>query len=71
MTGAKELSRRVTVIVDREIPERQLRPMLRVLFPNGAAKDRGTWSLKARQVRLVKDVFRLIRTYEEGDRAGD
>ncbi len=69
MTSVQALSQLVSRIVGREVSARQLRPMLRLLFPKAsAAKDGGRWSLKARQVRLVTDIFWLIRTYEEADR---
>lgn len=68
--NAKELSRRVSHIVGREIPETKLRPMLRVLFPAAAAaKDGGRWSLNTRQVRLVETMFMVLRIHEEANRA--
>ena len=58
---------RVYVVLGREVQAHALRAMLRLLFPKDAPGKGGEWSLNTRQVRLVEDCFRLLRTYEEAE----
>ena len=67
MMDTERLLQRIHAILERDVQAHALRAMLRVLFPGDAPGKGGEWSLDARQVRLVEDCFRLLRTYEEAD----
>lgn len=63
-----DLRRHVHAIIGRWVDWKDLRGMLRCLFPSDAPGRGGQWELSRRQVELVETCFRRLRAYESESR---
>ena len=57
------LSARITEILGRQMPTKDLRQLLRALFPEDKPGRGAAWNLTPAQVALVESIARELRSY--------
>ena len=61
-----ELSQQVSGVLGREMSAKELRGMLRALFPRDPSEAGAPWNLSPSQVHVVKAIAHVLRVHEEG-----